>query len=426
MSKDANAASICIAARILLDADRPLSMDEVFPAYLEKAYGIKMNRQIIRRAIRVMMDRDEVIEVKDGNSIRFRINPDKSFALREFAAPPEALSEQEVETMRRGMTYHKNTEEIRARVFIALRALKRLAAAPNGMSRNTIFIAQKGNKFQERAVWNNGWQIPFLEELEARKVIVADEAEGIKLYIAQDRDFLVKVAEWKGEVCVYTLLWPDNPCTVDHSKPENAEVHKAHKVQSDSDDEPEQESDGEVITSAPTLEPPKPRPTREDYEKDRILLILDAQAQMIKVLDRLSYDIAQLVARTEEIATSNEANNQARIHLSKEVGKLSKELSHIDSSLSSSVGKLQTKVDNLDQSIAGVKKSVESHVSVVREVAADIAAAMASSSSKVIGEVNRLREDYKFQVKVPAIMSRISSFQEELTKLKSLLPSKHS
>ncbi len=123
------------------------------------------------------------------------------------------------------MGYNAKEWEKHSRVQVAARAIQRLlascspetcivkfAAGPSAQ----LFIAKKGDKHQKRQVMNKSWQTAFLTELEKHGALKSSVDNGAQSY-SLNKSMLENIKNGTGSLCIHTVLWPDIPCTFDHT-----------------------------------------------------------------------------------------------------------------------------------------------------------------------------------------------------------------
>ena len=214
-SRDFQIAILAQAARNLLEASIPIGLNEIFVDD-GMMYGQKLSRSMQK----VLMDklyRDGVVSERSHNNPKWEAKNIGRLIALAIGCPPTVSGDEEM------YHYLGKEAEKRARVAVAIRALKRLVASDehpetaSSMPARTLFVAKKGDKHQQKQVWNKNWQESFLDQIVKQGSLVrTDEGDGLITYSINNKDYIQAVIDNRAKPCVETLLWPENPCPIDH------------------------------------------------------------------------------------------------------------------------------------------------------------------------------------------------------------------
>jgi hypothetical protein len=200
-------------ARAVLDADRPLARNELFPAD-PMVYGCKLITSSWKdNIIRALIRSGEIEEVRRKGEVLYTARSRRS--LEELAVPKEEARHAGVDEVMFKFSKMQQLEK-RARVEVALRALRRLLVAKGPQTRPALFILKRGDKYVEKAALDPRWQVDLLERMADDDLVAIDEEDTHSLYAVVDRAAVQKLVEGGENPCIHTLLWPDEPCTVPH------------------------------------------------------------------------------------------------------------------------------------------------------------------------------------------------------------------
>lgn len=204
-------------ARVLLDAEKPVSIDTLFD-FPGGTFSIKkpsksdqrrlLETWVSRNYIRKISDKYEVVDHEFLSSIGLTEEPadSKVFDVGEYA--------------KMSSRYNFKQAEKHGRVCVAYRVIKRLSTCKNGQiyPRAALFIPKKGDKFEEKAAWTPTWHDSFLIELINRDLIELHDDKGTTYYRILDQDKIKEILDGANGVCVHILLWPNEPCKEKHEK----------------------------------------------------------------------------------------------------------------------------------------------------------------------------------------------------------------
>lgn len=216
MNRETSSAIVSHVARVILDADRPLTRNELFPAD-PMVYGCRVitsswKDKIIRSFVRL----GEIDEVHRKGEVLYVVKKRRS--LEELAMPREEVCHVDAEVDEAMFKLSKmRALEHRARVEVALRALRRLLVSKGPQARPALFILKRGDKYVEKVALDSRWQVDLLERLADEDLIDVEDDEGTHtLYSVVDHGAIQKIVEGGENPCIHTLLWPGMPCTVPH------------------------------------------------------------------------------------------------------------------------------------------------------------------------------------------------------------------
>lgn len=305
------------AATVLLQSELPVPLGELFPAF-KTPIGFKTLSMRDQRAIvNVLIEKGMIVSRKFHNIEFFEANI-KSDALYSTSIPFNEIETHANELfgisgheMKRNR-YNAISAEREGKVHVVARALLKLISQTSPQTRNALFVAIKGKKFQERAAWTPNWQISFLERLEAIGAIKSIPGTPVT-YEVSDHMLLRSISDGTafGPNCLQSLLWPDEPCTYDHSKlhihknPTLDEVTKSlgEAVLNESQIGSSKIEDNEPKLSSVTLNALVSKPAQIDLEKLPeadpmlpILRLLNEQATSILGLTDLVVALAKSVS----------------------------------------------------------------------------------------------------------------------------------
>lgn len=212
LSKEFRVALSGIVARILLDSPIPLSRNELLDNITS---GKKFSQSAQDQFLSSLRERKLIQIVREEGTSKY-LADDKEM-LERIALP--RVSEDTEEVHMKGL----NSKEQHARLVVATRALKRLAAsatASRAQSRAELFIAPKSDKHQKRQIWDISWQTRFLKKLHELGYLEAGDDEGTTVYGANNTEQMQKLIDNKVEPCIATILWPETPCKLNHESKE--------------------------------------------------------------------------------------------------------------------------------------------------------------------------------------------------------------
>ena len=215
------------AARKLLEADHPLSLKEIFPND-GLQYGKKLSKTYQRNFLDRLVQNNTVTTRKDASVVRYEARDRQMLNDLAASCPPDVQEEPmpiKMSLIPRGSYgYNKKEWERFARFTVAKRALKRLMAAETNVDtsrcqpKTTLFIAQKGDKHQQKQVLDKRWQEDFLEELEKTGAVRSSDEQGVTIYSIENKKVVQELIDDKRKPCIHDLLWPAEPCPIDHAK----------------------------------------------------------------------------------------------------------------------------------------------------------------------------------------------------------------
>lgn len=394
-SREFQVAMVAYAARIMLEASRPLTMDEIFPED-GSIFGQKLSRSLQKLILNNMFKDGLISEWRKNGIVRWEVRDEPKLQSIAAGCPPSVPEDEE------NMPYHGKEAEKRARIAVAIRALKRLMAADASSDtarvqpKATLFIAKKGDKHQQKQVWDKSWQGPFLDRIVDQGSLEKLDDSGLTVYRIYNKKYVQAVIDNTARPCIETLLWPDTPCTIDHTKPPQ-EVVKAlgdasqvelEPAQSEpeieeSEDEPEpaqvvtQAVVEAVGTVAEAIIEPKPEPEKIDGE------------ERLKILEA----IETLMGCYESMSGNVLAQSEGMKKLSSLVIKTSQEIEH-----------LHSKMDKLHEENTTLRKvgerhqvSLDSIVDIVQELSKSLDPNESSISSirKRLSEIEKLATEHK-------------------------------
>jgi hypothetical protein len=217
MSKEFDAAMLGVAARTLLDTDVPLTRDEVFPQF---EYGKVLSKGLQINILNNLLREKVILESKKNGVVRYFPIDRRELAWIAEIIPPTVGYDYSIPD--EDMKFIGKEGDKRARISVALRALKRLLASEesptsnNAQSRTSLFIAKKGDKFQQRQVLEETWQRNFLTRLIELNAISLRSESKIATYAVFDRVLVQNIVDNRGDMCIYVLLFPDEKCMYTH------------------------------------------------------------------------------------------------------------------------------------------------------------------------------------------------------------------
>lgn len=248
---------ICYAATVLIQSELPVPLEELFPAYTNAAGNTRVLGRKMQRAIVDGMVKNRYAEVKKIDGVDHYVVGSCSHKLYSIAVAEDEVGDMaEVFGMSEGemrmMRYSSKEAERRAKILLAIRAIKKLIAAKKPLARTDLMLPRKGDKFEHRAAWTITWQTPFLMGLVDAGFIKCNPGKPAT-WEAVNIPELEKLAAGLGNPCLRTLIWPDDPCPIDHSQ----EPEKAHYIDASPASQPELPSteevpEGMVMVKVPT------------------------------------------------------------------------------------------------------------------------------------------------------------------------------
>jgi len=355
------------AAKVILEADRPLIREEIFPQNGE-FYGRSLSKTWQQTILDNFVRDGHVTETTTKSGIkRYNVRNELELAYIARACPPTVEDDDE-EPMRQGTGYNKQEWTKYARCQVAIRALKRLLASHQSEGKSarfqpktTLFLAKKGDKFQERQVIDQSWQKLFLSQLEEHGVIRSEDDKGIPVYEVASASLLQGVIDSDGHLpCVHTMLWPNEPCQIDHSQSKEDSSNSSPEEEPEAESESESESDeGPASEETPITEvkeeepiPPNPPPaeivSKPGEEKTDEHIISDALNQMLGLQGDIAENLS-LQGKHLDVVT-------------RLLTKLSHEVEHLHSKLDKVHDEnvhLRTEHETMDNTICEMKESLE-------------------------------------------------------------------
>lgn len=476
MSNEFNTALAAHAARTILESDRPLTREEIFPQNGE-IYGRSLSRTWQRSILNSFVKDGYLTESTKKGVPRYAARNRLELSYIATACPPTV--EDDEEPVRAG--YNQQEWAKHARCQVAYRALKRLLAsfqsegkASRVQPRTTLFIAKKGDKFQEKQVFDQSWQTAFIAQLIEHGVVYADDEDGIAVYGVASESLLQSVIENGGVIpCVHTLLWPDDPCKIDHTKPTvedqvtNESDPKIEAGLEESKPEIEQEK---VASVEPDMVPLVPKAVEEAEAKPAIDEPLQQLIEVIKLngksLDTTNRLLTKLTHEIEHLHSKIDKVHDENVHLRTEHETMDNTICEVREMLGSlekafdpneaSISVVRKRLSELEKLAVGHKESLESSNKLIKTSLGEAAAAMVSAAAKafiqtdhsavltkmqtmeehvvesqsqvnhtlneVFEALEKVRAEYKNNARTPAIFDRMNAIAEELKRLQALLP----
>lgn len=349
--KDAQRWIISYAAIVLTSSELPVPLEEIFLPAMgpngPKSLGRKFQRAIMDRMLR-----RGYVSVRRINGVdHYEIGSayhDFILSLPTRDEIPElenalGISVESIVQKR----HSAKVSERRGKATVALNALKKILSSQAPQTRNALFKPHKGDKWEERAAWTPTWQISFLNAAVAVGAVVAVPGNPTK-YEVGDRQLLTDIVNGKsvGPTCLITMLWPEEPCTVDHSKgdimEDVARSVKKPSIRSDSvGDGPGSSKPMDSVEPGEKTESVKPdgvelKPPSGVSESDPVLVTLTSVLKLLKsqssshelVLAGMTAMAQRVSALTDEIKGLKDAPGYASIR--SELASLKKRIGFIE------------------------------------------------------------------------------------------------
>ena len=449
------AALLSNAARKILEADHPLSLEEIFPDN-GRAYGKKFSRTLLRNIIQRLVQNSVATERKGGSVVRYELR-DRA-RLEELAAvcPPDVQEEEQ--PMGRVRAYNAKEWERYARISVATRALKRLVAADKSTStsqfqpRTTLFIAQKGDKYQEKQVWDKRWQDAFLKKLEKLGALTSNADHNLAVYCIANQKLVQDIIENKNTPCIHDLLWPDEPCTIDHTQIaedaaqalglesdtelEDEEADEEEESEPEPAPEPEVPVVKETVVELPKLEKTAPKvikTTKEDEDisskgalgtvcelitslSENVLVLSKAASTTNSLLVKMNGEVDHLHSKMDKL---HEENVQLRKEQDKmkavltDVGAAADELLKMLDPEDSSINAVRKRLGDIEKLAASHKELLEGNSKLIKTGLAEAANAMVTEAAKVF-----IKEDHtEVLTKIAAVEENVIDTTSKTTKV---------
>jgi hypothetical protein len=426
MSREFENAMCGYAARSILNADRPLARHEIFPK--EGIFAGSLSKSWQNRILEWFVKDGHVTERKRNGVLLYEARNKAALADTARACPP--IEEEEEEAPMRTAGYNKQEWDKWARVTVALRALKRLLASHQSdgdsakwQPRTTLFIAKKGDKFQQRAVMDPSWQKAFLNECVDNGVLKIKDEVGIPLYGIKSFARVTGIIEQNSELCVHTLLWPDTPCTIDHTRLQNDEEEEESEEETeeseeeageDEDDKPDEDKVEEKIPEAaaqpqfpaqvPTVEPHKPETDEESNDKmgesnealaailDLVTSVADNQSAVTRTIEANNQLQRRLLGELEHLHSKLDKIHDENVHLRKEHEEMGETLESMQEQLSkvakaispeeSSINAIRKRLGELEKLSKDHADALHSSNQLMKGSLAEAATAMVNAAAK--------------------------------------------
>jgi len=470
-----------VIAKILLEADRFLTIDEIL-AYDNVDLGKTFGKSILKRDLSGLAVENLVVERKTKISrehyeIRYgpgERNTGKRDELRHMggAFPPLNIKDDPNWELEMRRVHYSGTEmQKAARAAIALRAIKRLIISGQAnrtetaaaQARSALFLAKKGDKHQLKEALNHEWQYDLLSNLEKLRIISIDtKDQQIPLYMIKNSKLAQDVIDFTGDTCIYTLLWPENPCTKSHS----VEIQMAleEKVKDIPSDTTLPEEKDPITTlekvndvSNNFLKEVKDAVENEEEKlstigNDEIRLLVESQIEIIKIQGEHIEKLKNIMNLQMELVTK-QLTMIAKdvVHVHSKLDKLHEdqvltdtyinEIAKATESASSeaSLGSIRKKMHELEKSftqhdtkLENINKLVKSGLSEVANVVAKLAQPNNSAILQKISdlehcvdttldEVKALAKS-KSQTRMLEVVERMNSMSKELKHLETVMP----
>jgi len=333
-SREFQAAMVSQAARTILEAERPLSMDEIFPDH-GMAYGQKLSRSLQKFLLDNMFKDDLVTERRKNGHTKWEVR-DRSRLMDIAAGCPPNVPEDEEK-----MPYHGKEVEKRARVAVAIRALKRLMAADahpetaRVQPKATLFISKKGDRYQQKQVLDKSWQGPFLDRIVEQGSLEKRDDDGMVLYKIYNRKYIQAVIDNGANPCIETLLWPDNPCKIDHVNQPPPEVQAIIAEAAESEVEVEEEKEDEpepaqvvtqaVVDAVGTVAEAVMEPEEKEEDGEKKLDMTDAIKTLLDCYESISKNVIAQSEGQKKIVSLMVKTAQEVDHVHSKLDKLHEE-----------------------------------------------------------------------------------------------------
>ena len=458
-----------------MEANRPLSMDEIFPLN-----GLIMGKQLTSSRLKGLLEglvkKGTIKEHGIGNKTRYNYAQQgqvRKYDPIVYGCPPTTVDDLVTVAMHHPMIKNRCQgkdplySEIQARVKIAARALERLAAsgadtAEKSLLRQNLFIANRGDKYQLKQIINEAWQCDFLSRLEKDGIINVIIDDNIKCYHIADMSFVNDLILSKGNICIYTMLWPEDPCDMDHDAARikmgidkfvdksiteglsSEEILKKFKTKLD-------------VASAARPALPKDNPTKDNGEKSSDQEIVDNNVEpgqdpvhinqehqeLMNLNENLNeafkVGVMELIFKQSKVITANFDFIKSSLKLLEEENNhLHKKLDILHNENLSIMEKIEKPksdepiLGSIKKKLSEIEKMVDTNNKSVKAGIAETAAAIVTAASKnentdtskalsdIFSSIEKIRMDIKND-RTQAIMDRTGVISVEIKKLGSIL-----
>ena len=436
------------AARKLLEADHPLSLKEIFPND-GLQYGKKLSKTYQRNFLDRLVQNNTVTTRKDASVVRYEARDRQMLNDLAASCPPDVQEEPmpiKMSLIPRGSYgYNKKEWERFARFTVAKRALKRLMAAETNVDtsrcqpKTTLFIAQKGDKHQQKQVLDKRWQEDFLEELEKTGAVRSSDEQGVTIYSIENKKVVQELIDDKRKPCIHDLLWPAEPCPIDHAKLTAEAEAKAAESSPELETTPEnepvqapQEKTEEVtVISVPLSEvedvKPEPDPAivHENIPADistkealgaicdlvtnlsqNVIALSKSTSTGSQLIVKMHYEIEQLHTKVDKLHDENvqlrKEQDKAKVILDS-VEAATVELFKMISPEDSSINAIRKRLNEIEKLATSHKEQLELGNKLLKSSLADAANAMVTEAAKVF-----VKEDHS------VVLTRMTELEENI------------
>jgi ribosomal protein L19E len=396
---------VAFAARNIYDAQRPLTLGEIFPED-GACFGKTISRSLQKVLLTNMRDDGLITETRKEGVSRWKTN-DARRLLRVAAHALPVLPDPEEDTM----SYHGSEADKKARCAVANRALRRLLEAKKhpetieAQNQTMLFIAKKGDKYQQRQVLDKSWQTAFLRRLVDEDMLKVSDESGMDCYWIPAGQIAAIEGILNGtiEPCLHTLLWPDNPCTVNHAQNVPTDVQEIVDATSeDTELTPEEKAVGVEQAAAQVAEVLKDRGLSEE-EQASVLSVLRDERKPEPTVETLKEDSdtkEETVKALEQIVGLIESQSNILLALSNGTKvstdfykKVLQEIGHVHSKLD----KLHEENTILREGVTHANDGLNDMIDIVKDLATSINPEdnNAAVIRKRLGDLEKLASEHK-------------------------------
>ncbi len=466
-------------ARTLLKHDRPLTIDELFPAegVYSKSAGKTWKKGILEGLIRT-----DAISMRKRNGIEY-YEPKKVETLLDLTrtCPPDIQESEDAPV--RAIHYDAKEWAKYSRVIISINALKRLLASNKSTTaarfqpRLTLFLAKKGNKFQQKQIADVSWQKALLDKLVEHKYIFEEVQNNITVYNIIDESAVRGIVDGTHNPCIHTLLWPDVPCTINHAAgqeededtPQEEESAPPVTVKEEDLVEKEVKSKSEepnLIVEAVAEDKEDKRISKKELSTDEILHgltelvtnLIEATTVQGRVHDKTLEFLKKMFSEIEHLHSKLDKLHDENVHLRKEHKEIIEDIAMVHEKVEtlvvafdpneSSLGAIKKRLGELEKLASEHKELLDNNGKYIKTSLAEAATSMVNAAAKafiqadhsevltkmnsmeetvvdaqsrtskvlesVYDALNKVRVEYEKNSRVPVIIDRMTTIATEL------------
>lgn len=423
---------------MLCHSDLPLTLEELFPAYVG-AHGMKAPSRSTTRLITDgfvkfgaasyrKIDGTDMWERDDLGAVLKTMSP--TVDQIEAVAAAFGMTEDEM----RLKTANNKLATRRGKFNIAVDVMYRLVDANSPLPKNILFKPKRGVKLEERAAWTTGWHLPFLDALAARGYI-RSVTGGSVLYEATNRDALRGLCSGDGpsDVCLHQILWPGEDCILNHVcdftkvvdgvplKPDGSFLESLQRLSS-SKKAPEAAPVPKPVSPSPAPHVPAPAavPTPEE-------MMASASAFRSSVLKRMD-DLAKAVDINSNTSSLVLKSLRETIDVQSKLGSalmdLTDKLQAIEKSRSSAMTSLESRVSSMEKELKSSAATSGTAIESVRKGLSEVAQVIAGARTKddeILASLSHLHQFVLSKAHIPDIGSRLDSAMADLSALNDMV-----